>query len=59
MYVALITLALIGNSQFFVTVGSYIVPNLLIVGSIMVRHMKLILLLSLLFKSVLPHEVFT
>jgi hypothetical protein len=29
------------------TVGSYIVSNQLIAGSIMVRHMKLILVLSL------------
>jgi hypothetical protein len=34
----------------FVTVGSYIVSNQLIVGSIMVRHMKLILVLSLLLR---------
>ncbi len=38
---------LIGDCQFFVTVGSYIVANQLIVGSIMVRHMRLILVLSL------------
>jgi hypothetical protein len=31
----------------FVTVGSYVVSNQLIVGSIMVRHMILILVLSL------------
>jgi hypothetical protein len=31
----------------FVTVGSFIVSNQLIAGSIMVRHMKLILVLSL------------
>jgi hypothetical protein len=47
MYVVLFTLVLIGDSQFFVTVGSYIVSNQLIAGSIMVRHMKLILVLSL------------
>ncbi len=47
MYVALFTLALIGDSQFFVTVGNYIVLNQLIAGSIMVRHMILILVLSL------------
>jgi hypothetical protein len=33
-----------------VTVGSYVVPNQLIVGSIMVRHMRLILVLSLLLR---------
>jgi hypothetical protein len=47
MYVLLYTLALIGDSQFFVTVGNYIVSNQLIAGSIMVRHMILILVLSL------------
>ncbi len=47
IYVALFTLALIGHSQFFVTVGSYIVSNQLIAGSIMMRHMKLILVLAL------------
>ena len=47
MYVALFTLALIGDSHFFVTVGSNIVSNQLIVGSIMVRHIRLILVLSL------------
>ncbi len=47
MYVALFTLALIGDSQFVVTVGNYIVSNQLIAGSIMVRHMVLILVLSL------------
>ncbi len=47
MYVALFTLALIGDSQFFVTVGNYILANQLIAGSIMVRHMILILVLSL------------
>ncbi len=47
MYVAFFTLALIGDSRFFVTVGSFIVLNQLIAGSIMVRHMKLIRVLSL------------
>ncbi len=47
VYVALFTLALIGDSQFFVTVGNYVVSNQLIVGSIMVRHMILIFVLSL------------
>ncbi len=47
MYVALFTLALIGDSQIFVTVSNYIVSNQLIAGSIMVRHMILILVLSL------------
>ncbi len=47
VYVALFTLALIGDSHFFVTVGNYIVSNQLIVGSIMVRHMILIFVLSL------------
>ncbi len=46
MYVALFPLALIGTVN-FVTVGSYIVSNHLL-GSIMVRHMKLLLVLSLL-----------
>ncbi len=42
-YVALYTLAL----SIFVTVGNYIMSNQLIAGSIMVRHMILILVLSL------------
>ena len=48
MYVALFTLALIGDSHcLFVTVSNYILSNQLIAGSIMVRHMKFILILSL------------
>jgi hypothetical protein len=48
MYVALFTLALIRDSQWIVvTVGNYIVSSQLIAGSIMVRHMILILVLSL------------
>ena len=43
----------------FVTVGNYIVLNQLIAGSIMVRHMILILVLSFAFKIVLPQEVYT
>ncbi len=39
-------LLLLGKS-IFVTVGSYVVSNQLIVGSIMVRHMRIILVLSL------------
>ncbi len=35
------------GQSFFLTVGSYIVSNQLTAGSIMVRHMKLILVLSL------------
>jgi hypothetical protein len=35
------------GQSIFVTVGSYIVSNQLIVGLIMVRYMKLILVLSL------------
>jgi hypothetical protein len=35
------------GQSIFVTVGSYIVLNQLIAGSIMARHMKLILVLSL------------
>ncbi len=35
------------GQSIYVTVGSYIVSNQLIVGSIMVRHKKLILVLSL------------
>jgi hypothetical protein len=35
------------GQSIFVTVGSYTVSNQLIAGSIMVRHMKLILVLSL------------
>ncbi len=46
IYVALFTLALWGQS-IFVTVGNYIVSSQLIAGSIMVRHMILILVLSL------------
>ncbi len=42
-----VTLALIGDSQFFVTVGSFVVSNQLVAGSIMVRHMKFIFVLSL------------
>ncbi len=59
MYVALITLALIGDSQFSVTVGNYIVSNQLIAGSIMVKHMILKLVFVFAFKSVLPCEVHT
>ncbi len=47
MYVAFFTLALIGDSQIFVTVGSFIVSNQLTAGSIMVRPMKSILVLAL------------
>ncbi len=49
IYVALFTLALIGywGQSIFVTVGSFIVSNQLIAGSIMVRHMILIIVLSL------------
>jgi hypothetical protein len=39
-------LPLLGTA-IFVTVGSYIMSNQIIAGSIMVRHMKLILVLSL------------
>jgi hypothetical protein len=39
-------LPLLGTVR-FVTVGSYVVSNQLIVGPIMVRHMRLILVLSL------------
>jgi hypothetical protein len=35
------------GQSIFVTVGSYIVPNQLIAGLIMARHMKLILVLYL------------
>jgi hypothetical protein len=35
------------GQSIFVTVGSYIVSNQLIAGSIMVRHMEVILVLSL------------
>ncbi len=59
MYVALFTLALVGDRQFFVTVSNYFVSNQLIAGSIMVRHMMLIHVLSFAFKSVLPHGVYT
>ncbi len=49
MYVALFTLALIGDSQFCDSQQLYHVePS--IDGSIMVRHMKLILVLSLLIR---------
>jgi hypothetical protein len=47
IYVVLFTLALIGDSKNFVTVSHYIVSDQLIAGSIMVRHMILILVLSL------------
>jgi hypothetical protein len=47
MYVALFTLALIEDSQFLVTVGSFIKLKQLVAGSIMERHMKLILVLTL------------
>ncbi len=43
----------------FLTVGNYIVSNQLIAGSIMVRHMISILVLSFAFKSVLPYDVYT
>jgi hypothetical protein len=46
MYVAFLPLPLLGTVN-FVTVGSFVVMNQLIAGSIMVRHMKLILVLSL------------
>ncbi len=38
------------GQSIFVTVGSYIVLNQFIAGSIMVRHIKLILVLSLLLR---------
>jgi hypothetical protein len=42
--------ALIGDCQLFVTDGNNIVSKQLIAGSIMVRHMKLILVLPLLLR---------
>jgi hypothetical protein len=47
MYFALVNPCPCGGQSTFVTVGSYIVSNQLIAGSIMVTHMKLILVLSL------------
>ncbi len=49
IHVALFTLALIGDCQFFLTVSKYIVLNHLF-GSNMVRHMLLVLVLSLLLR---------
>jgi hypothetical protein len=46
MYVAFYPCPYLGQS-IFVTVGSFIVSNQLIAASIMVRHLKLILVLSL------------
>ncbi len=43
----------------FMTVDSFIMSNQLVVESIMVKHMKLLLVLFLPFKSVLPYEVYT
>jgi hypothetical protein len=43
----------------FVTVGNYFVSDQGIVGSIMMRHMILILVFSFAFRSVLPYEVYT
>ncbi len=56
MYVALFTLALIGDSQFFVTVGSYIVSNQLISHG---EAHDINNCLVFAFKSVSPHEVYT
>ncbi len=47
VYVALFYLCPYWGQSIFMTVGSYIVSNQLIAGSIMVRHMKLILVFSL------------
>jgi hypothetical protein len=49
MYVALFTLAFVGDSH-FLAVGNHIVSNQLIAGSIMVRHMILILVFSFDFR---------
>ncbi len=47
MYVAFFYPCPYWGQSIFVSVGSFIVLNQLIAGSIMVRHMKLILVLSL------------
>ncbi len=46
MYVAFLPLPVLGTVN-FVTVGSFTISNQLVAGSIMVRHMKWILVLSL------------
>ncbi len=46
MYVAFLPLPLLGTVN-DVTVGSFILLNQLVAGSIILRHMKLILVLSL------------
>ncbi len=50
MYVAIFYPCLCWGQSIFVTVGSFIVSNQPIAQSIMVRHMKLILVLSLLLR---------
>jgi hypothetical protein len=47
------------GQSIFVTVGTFIMLNQLVAGSIMVRHVKLIIVLSLPFWHVLPYEVYT
>ncbi len=60
MHVALLFLPVLGTVD-FVTVGSFIILNQLVAGSIMVKHMKLILVFCIVFtiKSVLPYEAYT
>jgi hypothetical protein len=46
MCVAFLPLPVLGTVN-FVTVGSFIISNQLVAGSIIVRHMKIMLILSL------------
>jgi hypothetical protein len=46
MYFAFLPLPILGSVD-FVAVGSFVISNQLVAGSIIVRHMKLILVLSL------------
>ena len=49
MHATFLPLPVLGTVN-FVTVGSSVILNQLVAGSIMVRHMKLILVLSLLLR---------
>jgi hypothetical protein len=53
MYVAFLPFLVLGTVN-FVMVGSFIISNKLVAGSIMVRHMKLILVLYLSLRVYCP-----
>jgi hypothetical protein len=57
MYVALFTLALVGDSQYFLTVSKYIVFNHLLDQTWEAHDISPCYVFA--FKSVLPYEVYT